>query len=961
MSKSFSVKAILSAKDSGFSSTLKSCSEVLDKIDSKLSGFSFGILSGAGQKAFNAISDSVSGLVSEIDSSNAAWKTFEGNMGILGKNKKDISDVKKELQSFAQQTIYSASDMANTYAQLEAVGVESTLGLVKGFGGLAAASEDPKQAMKTLSQQATQMAGKPTAAWADFKLILEQTPAGVAAVAKQMGMTTSELVAKIQDGKVATKDFFSAIEAVGTSKGFTDMATQYKTAGQAMDGLSETLGNKLMPAYELASQTAIKGIEKIINKADEIDVQKIVNEFSKGLKSIGKYWNAFTSAFSDTKTDLTETFLAVKSSMAELKSEFGSTESVKGFRDTMESVANVIKKVANFATKHSDAIAWIITNLPQIALAIKGFSVAKKVAPFVGTFASGISALASKGLGGIASKLLNVGKAQKTVGKTSRTSGNAMLQAAKSYALMGVAVLAIAAGFALLAFSAIQLSNAGGLAIGTMAGLVVGIAALGVGMAMLLKFIAPVGAKLMTAATAMLTMGAAVLIVSVGFAILAASAIALSNAGGLAIGIMAGMVAAIALLAVGAAVLGPTLAVGAAGLIAFGAAMILVGTGAVLAGAALAIVSAVLPSVAAYGLQGSLAIAALGGTLIVFATGAALAGVASITLGVGLIVATAGMLLFTAGMVAGAAGTLVMAGALKLVSSQMKTIASSAKKAEKTLGKMLDSVDAVKSGLNALESKVESALDTVKDSFDNTAKQVKISGKNMGMWFASEMKPGFTTATNNVKAATTTIVNTLNNSVSKAKSAGKNTGSGYSSGLKSGLNSAKSEASSAVNSVVSRLNSGYSSAYSAGAYMGSGFVNGIRSQISAARAAGSTLAAAADRGIRTKAIIHSPSKLTEDEGEYFGEGWVGGILAKVKDAKRAAEQLITVPSVRSPRLAGNFGMELSEDFDYYRNVQYTIIVPVELDGRETARVIAPYTEEELNRRQIRDSRKRGKV
>lgn len=95
--------------------------------------------------------------------------------------------------------------MASTYAQLSAVGIKSTNKLVKGFGGLAAAAENPKQAMKTLSQQATQMAAKPTVAWADFKLMIEQTPAGISAVAKEMGMTTTDLVQNVQDGKSRQK------------------------------------------------------------------------------------------------------------------------------------------------------------------------------------------------------------------------------------------------------------------------------------------------------------------------------------------------------------------------------------------------------------------------------------------------------------------------------------------------------------------------------------------------------------------------------------------------------------------------------------------------------------------------------------------------------------------------------------------------------------------------------------
>ena len=251
MAESYSVKAVLSAYDKGFTSAMKNATKSTDSLASKIkNGFSFGVFAGAGQQAFSMLTNGVKGLMGDMSSANATWKTFAGNMKIFGKSA-DIKPVKKELQSFAEQTIYSSSDMASTYAQLAAVGTKNTTKLVKGFGGLAAAAENPQQAMKTLSQQATQMAAKPEVAWQDFKLMLEQTPAGIAAIAKSMGKTTSQLVKDVQDGKVSTDEFFKAIEKVGNSKGFMDLATQYKTVGQAMDGLKETAANKLGPAFDV--------------------------------------------------------------------------------------------------------------------------------------------------------------------------------------------------------------------------------------------------------------------------------------------------------------------------------------------------------------------------------------------------------------------------------------------------------------------------------------------------------------------------------------------------------------------------------------------------------------------------------------------------------------------------------------------------------------------------------------
>lgn len=335
--ESYSVEAILSAADKNFTSTMRNAENSISKLDTKYDGAfqdkngrwraangrfltmkeqsemlgkSFDgtagkskrmrtsildIAKGIGvfkvvQGGINLAKNAVVGLATELSASSATWKTFTGNMENLGKSKSEIASVKKELQDFATQTIYSASDMATTYSQLEAVGIKSSNKLVKGFGGLAAAAENPKQAMKTLSQQATQMAAKPTVQWMDFKLMLEQTPAGMAAVAKTMGMTTSELVKNVQDGTVKTQEFFDAVTKTGTNDTFGKMATQYKKVSEAVDGLKETLVTKLQPAFDKVSGVGIKAVEGIIGKLEKFNFDKFVSTISAGATKVIDYF-----------------------------------------------------------------------------------------------------------------------------------------------------------------------------------------------------------------------------------------------------------------------------------------------------------------------------------------------------------------------------------------------------------------------------------------------------------------------------------------------------------------------------------------------------------------------------------------------------------------------------------------------------------------------------------------------
>jgi tape measure domain-containing protein len=889
MATSFSVRAILSATDKGFTSTLKNAIGATESLASRIkSGFTFGMITRAGEMAFNSLTSGASELIGEVNSASKSWQTFEGNMKAFGKTDKEIAVVQKALQSFAETTVYSSSDMASTFAQLEAVGVggmkkleKGTEGLVKGFGGLAAASEDPAQAMKSLSQQATQMAAKPKVAWEDFKIMLEQSPAGMAAVAKEMGISTEQLISKIQAGEVATEDFFSAIEKAGNSDAFQEMATKAKTMDQALDGVKETLGNKLLPAFQVVSEWGIKALNGIADKIGKIDGEALAEKVSAGIKAAKPYWDAFMSVVSE--------------------------------------VGGYLKKFGTFLAENKDTIAKYLPTVLKLVIAFKGFQIIGGLVPGLSKFAGALTSLAGKGISGLAAKLFGISTGEKAVGTASQTSAGQTMAAAKSFMMMGAAVLMVSAGFALLAYSAVTVASAGGPAIAVMFGMIAAVALLGVGMGVLLKTLAPMAGQMMPVATAMLAMGAAVLLVAAGFTLLAFAAISLANAGTPAILCMVGLVAAIALLAAGAAALGPALTAGSVGFIAFGAAILMVGAGALLAAAALAIISAQLPTIAAYGMQGALAIAALGAGMMVFAAGATLAGVSAIVLGAGLLVASAGMIVFGVGVVAVAAGMVALAVALKAVNSSMKSIAKNAKATEKSLKSMKNSVKVVESGLDALGSKAKSGMNA--------------------------------------------LINAFNNAASKAKSAGQKVGTGFSSGVQSGMTKATAAALAGVVSVNAAMRTGYIGAYSAGAYVSMGFANGLRSMLSAVRSAADALVREAERAIRAKAQIHSPSRLTDKLGSYFGEGWVEGVLAMAQDAKRAAEDLVSIPAVNTPNLAfaGAYGGELSAEYDYTRKAEYNITVVSEIDGREVAKGTAAYMQDELDKKQTRSERKNGRV
>ena len=408
---------------------------------------------------------------------------------------------------------------------------------------------------------------------------------------------------------------------------------------------AEVFGENLMPVVE----RALEGMGKVVEKLSPIIAEKLPSILSNCLPPLLKAAGTLIGALVKELPSIIKALIpAVKEAALEI---------VKALYEALtgkEMNADAFKNVEKTLDKLFSAMKIGVPVVLGLVGAFKLFNVVKTVGTWVSSFAKGIGTIAQKVSGGLAEKLPKVADGMGKTGKSAKTSSANMLAAAKSFMMIGAAVLMVAVGFGILAFSAISLANAGGAAIATMFGLVVALAALGFGMAVLLKSISSIGKKAIPAATAMIMLGAAVILIAAGFALLAFTAITLANAGGAAIAVFAGLVVAMALLAVGAALLGTALTAGAVGFIAFGAAIalvgvgfMLVGVGAVLAANALSIIAGILPQITQYGLMGALSITALGASLTIFALGAALAGASALILGAGLLVVAASLLVVT--------------------------------------------------------------------------------------------------------------------------------------------------------------------------------------------------------------------------------------------------------------------------------------------------------------------------
>ncbi|TPR48176.1 hypothetical protein DY037_07230 [Apilactobacillus micheneri] len=634
------------------------------------------IISGGISKGIGMLTGEAESLIHELNESSKAWQTFDGNMRMFGASQKEIISAKKDMQQYAQATIYSSSDMASTYSQLRATGVKNTGRLVKGFGGLAASAQDPVQAMKTLSQQGTQMAAKPMIQWQDLKLMMEQAPAGISAVAKTMHMSATQLLQDVQKGKVKTTDFFDAVAKTGTNKSFTQMATHYKTVGQAMDGLRETVANQLQPAFDKVGKVGIKAISGLIDKVGDLNFDQAANKITPVLQG--------------TINTIVDGFNYAKGAVSDFFAGFNNTGAVSAIRSTIGTVKQDLSSMSkSMAGSGKDPFAAFKT---------------------LGSISGGAIGGLAKTVGALAD---NISRIDPTIIKTL-----ALAFVALKFGLKGLVFTSVIAFLNIMNKTNPKTANAlakgiigVAIAIGVLNGAMKAYKSFKVFMGLFNK--TPKAPKTPTMpktpkapeppgggagqwikfGAALILVGVAVIAVGVGFYILAQAAIQLSNAGWGAVAVFAGMIALVAALGIVVATVGTAMIAGAVGFTIFGVALLLIAGAIWIVSAGMTMLAGALPTIAQYGLMASVGILALGAAILVFSALAA-ASIVGITifsaglliLSVAMVVTGAAGLVLAVGITAVAGALMLLGAALTMVGAGLTAVAGGAQNLASTLG-----------------------------------------------------------------------------------------------------------------------------------------------------------------------------------------------------------------------------------------------------------------------------------
>lgn len=938
MAESFSVEAILTATDKNMTSTMNkaigACQSFGDRVKSIVAGV--GITKAIGA-TMNVLSSSFDGAINRFDTMQSYPKVMKSLGFSIEQSQKSVAKLNQSVQGLPT----NLADVVTTSKSLAAVtsnidkATDTTIALNHAFLASGSSSEDASRGL----QQYSQMLAKGTVDMQSWRTLQETMAPALTKVAKKLGITSgnaNELYDALQNGTITFDQFNDAMiecdtetggfaeTALEASKGVKTSMTNIKSAVQNLEqGFLSAMNNMLKSK---AMGGLVDNLEKIKSKIydfrNSIMESKddgltwdfkpgVLENVSKAMDWLADRANnakAMVQQFYDgfIKTDAVQNaitlFDKVKDAIGNVMDKL---QDSKVFEQLGQDIGNIIAKVEDVTGKIADFIANLKTeDVKRFASAVKllaGAFVAIKVGSKVSSMISGVVGTVKGGyskLKSIIDKIRGLGE------KPTQEIPGQLPQNGTPSDSIGDAAMRTAqktSKAAQIINSAFEgISNVITSVCEGVKGIITGL-----GEAISTAF-QGIGQGIKSALE-----GVGTVIESLGTAIST-----------VAQGIGQGLATAFTGLGTAIAMVPPTtwLALAAA-ILATGAAMALVGS----QGEGLQMV-----------LQGVADVVSAFGPVI-----------KEVFEGISGVITSFGE---------------TVSGILNSVSGVIESIGQSALNAGKGFKELAKGIQII-TGLNLFD--MGASLAAVAAGIG------AISAASVGIGSAGTQMMALVTAIGMVgttfASTSATVTNSCNNIISamsaaeaRASTSGTAMGTKFTSGLKGSLSRSVSIARSSCNNIISAFNACQSKAQYCGQMIGQGLANGLRASEGSVRAAAASLAAAADAAIQAKAKIGSPSKVTKKDGMWTGKGYVLGLESMYSDVKRAAEKLLYLPLMSTPKMAfGGVVSDMNAEYDYTSNAQLTVETPLYINDREFARATYRANQNEINRNSKLNERLRG--
>lgn len=580
MGETYSVTAMLSAVDKNFSSVMQKAASQTTSFSEKVKATTSGV-----GKSMLAIGGTTTALgVSSVKSFGNFEKSINSAAIIAGGSQKDIRGLSNEAIKLGQTLPISAQEAGDAMTEMARNGANVSE-LKEEFPAIAKAASVTGEGLESSAitvQNAMNIWGGGAKNAAKDSAILAmnankskvgiedmgQVFANVGSTAKTLGFSVADV--STATGIMANSGLDAAQGSQDLSHALNMMAKPSKTAAGAMKQLGISYTNadgsfKSMPAILKQVSNATDGMSKsqkiatlntLFGAAGQkamlplLDSTKnkakngktVWNDYSDSLKKVGDSSKAANKYLSENSAKMTKN---VGSQVDQMKDAFTGLQ-FASMQASSKGIQKFLMKVQDFVTylqvskgPFAEFIRGFIALSPVIGpvVAILGglLIATAKVSTAVGTLAKGFLAV-GKGVVGLVSKLIGVATGNTAVGATSagaatgeKAVGKSAEKSAGQLIAMGLAVLEIGAGIALvlgglalLVLSITQLAKQG------MNG-VIAMATFGATVAILAGVFALLGPVLTASAVGMLAFGVAIIAAGAGVALFGTGVLAMGS------------------------------------------------------------------------------------------------------------------------------------------------------------------------------------------------------------------------------------------------------------------------------------------------------------------------------------------------------------------------------------------------------------------------------------------------
>ncbi|VTX71917.1 tape measure protein [Gemella haemolysans] len=274
MAEQYSVEAILSAVDKGFTHTLDAINEKLDKFDAKASKseqsgqkiggtFKAMALANLAAGAITKVTGDIGSLISESFKASDAMDKFRSTMQFAGLDNSAIEKSAASVRKYADDTVYDLDTIANTTAQLAANGIKDYDGLTQAAGNLNAVAGGNADTFKSVAMVMTQTAsaGKLTGEnWRQLSDAIPGASGKIQEALRQNGAYTGDFRKALEQGKISADEFNKAIMDLGMTDVAREAATSTKTIEGAVGNMQAGIVTKINEIIDAIGKDKITGI-----------------------------------------------------------------------------------------------------------------------------------------------------------------------------------------------------------------------------------------------------------------------------------------------------------------------------------------------------------------------------------------------------------------------------------------------------------------------------------------------------------------------------------------------------------------------------------------------------------------------------------------------------------------------------------------------------------------------------